>query len=156
VLLIQSEPERSEADMTTERQLYHFPSDLYYESQTYLWVRIEGEIATIGLTALALETFGDIAYISTIKAGTPIERGQMIGSVEAAKMVGDLVAPISGEIMAFNEEVQRNPGLINADPYGAGWLVRVRPSAWDRDSEALLHGPTLEKWIKEQPGGLEQ
>ena len=142
--------------MTTERQQYHFPPELYYESQALLWVRVEGEIATIGLTELALETFGDIVYISTIKAGQPVERGQAIGSIEAAKMVDDLVAPISGEILAFNEEAQRNPALINTDPYGGGWLARVRPSAWDRDSAALLHGPALERWIKEQPGGLEQ
>ena len=142
--------------MTTERQQYHFPPELYYESQTRLWVRVEGEIATIGLTALALETFGDIAYISTIQAGKPVERGQAIGSIEAAKMVDDLVAPISGEIMAFNEEVLRNPGLINADPYGGGWLVRVRPSAWERESAALIHGPALEPWIEEQLGRLEQ
>jgi glycine cleavage system H protein len=141
--------------VTAERQQYHFPSELYYEGQTRLWVRVEREIATIGLSALALETFGDIVYLSTIKAGQPVGRGQVIGSIEAAKMVDDLVAPISGEIMAFNEEVQRNPGLINADPYGS-WLVRVKPSAWERESAALIHGPALEVWIKEQTGGLEQ
>jgi glycine cleavage system H protein len=141
--------------VTAERQQYHFPSELYYESQTRLWVRVEGEIATIGLTELALETFGDIAYISTIKADKPVERGQVIGSIEAAKMVDDLVAPMSGEILAFNEEVLRNPGFINADPYG-GWLVRVKPSAWDQESAALVHGPSLESWIKEQLGRLEQ
>jgi glycine cleavage system H protein len=142
--------------MTVERQQYHLPSELYYESQTRLWVRVDGEIATIGLSALALETFGDIAYISTIKAGKPVERGQVIGSIEAAKMVDDLVAPISGEIIAFNEEVQRHPGFINDDPYGGGWLVRVKPSAWDRESAALIHGPALEPWIKEQLERLEQ
>jgi glycine cleavage system H protein len=141
--------------MTAERQQYHFPSELYYESQARLWVCVEGEIATIGLTALALEAFGAIAYISTIKAGQPVECGQVIGSIEAAKMVDDLVAPISGEIIAFNEEVQRNPGFINADPYG-GWLVRIKPSEWDRESAALIHGPALEPWIKEQLGRLEQ
>jgi glycine cleavage system H protein len=141
--------------VTAERQQYHFPSELYYESRTLLWVRVEGEIATIGLTELALETFGDIVYISTIKAGKPVERGQAIGSIEAAKMVDDLVAPISGEITAFNEEVQRNPGLINADPYGS-WLVSVKPSAWNQESAALIHGPALEPWIKKQLGGLEQ
>ena len=142
--------------MTAERQQYHFPSELYYESQAYLWVRVEGEIATIGLTALALETFGDIVYISPIEAGKSVKRGQAIGSIEAAKMVDNLVAPISGEIIAFNEEVQHNPGLINADPYGGGWLVRVKPSAWDRDEASLIHGTALEGWIKEQLGGLEQ
>ncbi len=142
--------------MTTERQQYHFPSDLYYESQARLWVRVEGEIATIGLTELALETFGDIVYVSPIEAGKPVERGQVIASIEAAKMVDNLVAPLSGEILAFNEEVQRNPGFINADPYGGGWLVRVKPSAWDRDKASLIHGPALERWVQEQLGGLEQ
>jgi glycine cleavage system H protein len=141
--------------VTVEKQQYHFPSELYYESQARLWVLVEGEIATIGLTELALETFGDIVYISTSKAGKFVEHGQVIGSVEAAKMVDDLVAPISGEIVAFNEEVQRNPALINADPYG-GWLIKVKPSAWERDAGALLHGPALESWIKEHPGGFEQ
>lgn len=141
--------------MTTERQQYQFPPELYYESLGHLWVRVEADIATIGLTELALETFGDIVYISTIKAGKPVEHGEVIGSIEAAKMVDDLVAPISGEIIAFNEEVQRLPGLINTDPYG-GWLVRVKPSAWERESAALIHGPALESWIEEQPGGLEQ
>ncbi len=142
--------------MTAERQQYHLPSELYYESQTRLWVRVEGEIATIGLSALALEYFGDIAYLSTIKAGQPVERGQVIGSIEAAKMVDDLVAPVSGELLACNEEAQRHPEFVNDDPYGGGWLVRVRPSAWDRESAALIHGPALEPWIKEQLGRLEQ
>ncbi len=136
-------------------ETYHFPPELYYESQTHLWVGIEGEMATIGLTALALETFGDIVYISMIKAGEPTERGQVIGSIEAAKMVDNLVSPMSGEILASNEEVQRNPGLINADPY-RNWLVKVKPSAWDQDSATLLHGPALERWIEEQLGRLEQ
>lgn len=145
--------------MTVERQQYHLPPELYYEGQTRLWVRIEGEIATIGLSELALETFGDIAYISTIatmQAGQPVARGQVMGSIEAAKIVDDLLAPISGDITAFNEEVQRNPGIINADPYGEGWLVSVKPSAWERESAALIHGPALEPWVAEQLERLEQ
>lgn len=141
--------------MSAERQQYHFPSELYYENQTNLWVFVEEGVATVGLNALAHETFGDIVYISIMKTDKPVERGQVIGSIEAAKMVDNLVAPISGEIIAFNEEIQRNPGLINDDPYGKGWLVRIKPSAWDQDSAALIHGPELERWIKEQLGGLE-
>jgi glycine cleavage system H protein len=141
--------------VTAERQQYHFPPELYYESQARLWVRVEGGIATIGLTELALESFGDIVYLSTIKAGESVERGQAIGSIEAAKMVDSLISPMSGEVMAFNEEVQRNPGFINADPYGC-WLVRVKPSAWELDAASLIHGPALERWIEEQLGGLEQ
>jgi glycine cleavage system H protein len=142
--------------VTIERQQYHLPPELYYESQTRLWVRAEGEIAAIGMSALALETFGDIAYISMVRAGKLVERGQVIGSIEAAKMVDDLVAPLSGEVIACNEEVERHPGFINDDPYGGGWLVRVKPSAWERESAALIHGPALEPWIEEQLGRLEQ
>ena len=144
--------------MSVEKQQYHFPPELYYESQTHLWVQVEEEVATIGLSELALETFGDIVYISTIKAGETVERGQVIGAVEAAKMVDDLVIPISGEIVEFNEEVKRNPGLVNADPYGNGWLVRLKPSAWKQDAEALIDGPTMEHRLKEQeqPVGLGQ
>ena len=136
-------------------ETYQFPPELYYEDRAYLWVRVEGEIAAIGLTALALETLGDIVYLSMIKAGKPVERGQVLGSIEAAKMVDNLVSPISGEVIACNEEAQRNPGLINADPYGA-WLVKVRPSAWEQDAEALLHGSALERWLAEQPEEVEQ
>lgn len=142
--------------MTTERQQHHLPPELHYASQARLWVHLDWGIATIGLTSLALEIFGDIVYVSTIKTGQPIERGQAIGSIEAAKMVDDLVAPVSGEVLAFNEEAQRNPGVINTDPYGSGWLVKVSPSAWEQESAALLHGPALELWIEEHPGGLVQ
>jgi len=142
--------------VTVERKRYQLPPELYYERQTRLWVRVEGEIATIGLSELALESFGDIVYISTGEAGKTVERGQGIGSIEAAKMVDNLVAPISGQILAFNEEVQRNPGLINADPYGDGWLIKIRPSAWERDAADLVHGPALERWLEEQLERLEQ
>lgn len=142
--------------MAVERQLYHFPPELYYDSQTHLWVRVEGDIATIGLSALALETFGDIVYISIPQTGKTVERGQVIGSIEAAKMVDNLVIPMSGELVDFNEDVQRNPGIINADPYGDGWLVKLKPSAWEREAASLVHGPALERWIQEQPVGLGQ
>lgn len=138
-----------------QTETYHFPPELYYEGRTHLWVGMEGGIATIGLTALALETFGDIVYLSLMKAGEAIKRGQLIGSIEAAKMVDNLASPLSGEILASNEEVQRNPGLINADPY-SNWLVKVKPSAWDQESGELLHGPALERWLKEQAEGSER
>jgi glycine cleavage system H protein len=136
-------------------ETYQFPPELYYEDRAFLWVRNEGKIAAIGLTALALENLGDIVYLSLVKAGQPIGRGQPMGSIEAAKMVDSLLSPISGEVFACNEEVQLNPGLINADPYSA-WLLKVKPSAWEEDSEALLHGPALERWIAEQPEEVEQ
>ena|SRR5579875_2794800 len=142
--------------MAMETQQHRFPPELYYESRSRLWMRIEGEIATVGLSALALETFGDIVYVATSKTGALVERGQSIGSIEAAKMVDDLVAPVSGEIVAFNEEVRRNPALINADPYGTGWLLKIKLSAWEQDAAALLHGPTLERWLAEQWGEVKQ
>lgn len=136
-------------------ETYKFPPELYYENRAYLWVRVEGETAAIGLTELALENLGDIVYLSMSRVGQPVERGQPMGSIEAAKMVDSLVSPISGEIFASNEEVQRNPGLINADPY-SNWLVKVKHSAWEEESGELLHGPALKRLLDEQAERSEQ
>ena len=129
---------------------YNFPAELFYADKTHLWVRHEDGSAKIGLHALALETFGDIAYISTVAAGTIIEQGQVIGSIEAAKMVDELIAPISGVITARNEAAERNPDLINSDPYQTGWIIAIEPAAWESESTQLIHGNALDAWVNAQ------
>ena len=126
---------------------YSFPPDLHYDRSTHIWVRNEGERVTIGLDALGLESLGDIAYISLQAVGIPVRRGEAIGSLEAAKMVGDLAAPVSGIIAARNEAVLREPGLVNRDPYRAGWLVQITPSDWARDSAGLVYGAQVTAWV---------
>ena len=126
---------------------YSFPRDLYYDRATHLWVRDEGEVVTIGLDALGLESLGDLAYVSLHAAGLRVLRGEPMGALEAAKMVGDLIAPVSGTIAAHNEDVRRDPSGVNRDPYGAGWLVQLIPSDWEADSAELVHGSELTGWV---------
>ncbi|MEK7327091.1 MAG: glycine cleavage system protein H [Chloroflexota bacterium] len=129
---------------------YSFPPELYYDRSTHVWARHapSGATVTIGLDALGLESLGDMAYLSLQAVGFPAQRDESIGSLEAAKMVGDLIAPVSGVIAARNEAVLSDPGLINRDPYGAGWLLQITPSAWERDSAELVHGAELKPWVE--------
>jgi glycine cleavage system H protein len=127
---------------------YSFPPELYYDRSAHVWARADGDTVTIGLDALGLESLGDIAYLSLHPAGVPVRRGEAVGSVEAAKMVGDLLAPVSGVIVARNEAVLRDPGLVNRDPYGEGWIARIAPSEWARESAELVHGIDLKPWVE--------
>jgi glycine cleavage system H protein len=126
---------------------YFFPPELYYDRANHVWVRRDGETATIGLDALGLESLGDMAYLSLQAVGYPARRGESIGTLEAAKMVGDLIAPVGGVVTARNEDVLQDPGLINRDPYGAGWIVQLAPSDWASDSAELMHGAGLMAWV---------
>ena len=133
--------------MPTDRR-YSFPPTLYYDRSNHIWVRHENETATIGLDALGLESLGDMAYISLQATGFPARRGEPVGALEAAKMVGDLVAPVSGTVTARNEAALRDPGLVNRDPYGEGWLLQLAPSDWVRESAELVHGDGLAPWVE--------
>ena len=125
-----------------------FPHDLYYDRATHTWVRNVGTVVTIGLDALGLEALGDVAFLSLQAVGSAVKRAETIGSLEAAKMVGELIAPVSGTIAARNEAVLRDPGLVNREPYGAGWLVQIMPSGWELESAELVHGADLPGWIE--------
>ncbi len=131
---------------------YHFPPELYYDRTTHVWARYDGGVLTLGLDALGLESLGDMAYISLQAVGFPIKRGESIGSLEAAKMVGDLIAPVSGAIAARNEVVLSDPGLINRDPYGAGWIIQITPADWGSESATLVHGAELTAWVEAEIG----
>lgn len=127
---------------------YTFPPELYYDPATHVWARPSGETVTVGLDALGLESLGDMAYISLEAIGFEARRGAAMGSLEAAKMVGELVAPLSGTVAARNEAALADPGLVNRDPYGEGWLIAIRPSAWSSEVAALVHGDGLAKWAQ--------
>ncbi len=101
------------------------PTDLRYTND-HEWVRIEGEEATIGITAYAAGQLGDIVFVELPEPGGAIEQAATFGVVESVKAVSDLFAPISGEVIAANPELGANPELVNSDPYGAGWMLRVR------------------------------
>ncbi|MEO0239935.1 MAG: glycine cleavage system protein GcvH, partial [candidate division WOR-3 bacterium] len=90
------------------------------------WAKIEGDIATIGITDFAQSELSDIVYVELPAIGTLVEQMQPFGSVEAVKTVADLYAPLTGEVIEVNEELETNPGIINEDPYGLGWMIKIR------------------------------
>ena len=103
----------------------NIPSQLFY-TKDHEWVKIEGDIATVGITDFAQGELGDIVYIEIETIGETFSAEEVFGSVEAVKTVSDLMMPVSGEILSLNEALESTPELINTDPYEAGWLVKIK------------------------------
>ncbi len=103
----------------------NIPTNLKY-TKDHEWVSVEGEIATIGITDFAQSELGDIVYVEIETEGETIDAEEVFGSVEAVKTVSDLFMPVSGEIIEFNPELDANPELVNSDPYGKGWMIKVK------------------------------
>ena len=114
----------------------NFPENLLY-TKDHEWVRIEGEIAVVGITEFAQSELGDIVFVEIDTVGETIEAEQVFGSVEAVKTVSDLFMPLSGEIMEFNGLLETAPETVNSDPYGDGWMVKVKMSNADDISNLL-------------------
>ena len=105
----------------------NLPSELKY-TKDHEWIKIEGDIATIGITEFAQGELGDIVYVDIEKEGEEVEEGEVFGTVEAVKTVSDLFMPITGEIIEFNEDLESEPEKVNTDPYGDGWMIKVKIS----------------------------
>ena len=103
----------------------NIPSQLLY-TKDHEWVKIEGDIATVGITDFAQGELGDIVYVEIETIGETFSAEEVFGSVEAVKTVSDLMMPVSGEILSLNEALESTPELINTDPYEAGWLVKIK------------------------------
>ena len=101
-----------------------FPKKLKY-SKDHEWLRIEGNNAIIGITEFAQGELGDIVFVDIDSEGETLEKEEVFGSVEAVKTVSDLFMPIHGEVIAFNEKLEDQPELINTDPYGEGWIIKI-------------------------------
>ena len=101
------------------------PANLKY-TKDHEWVSIDDDIATVGITAFAQSELGDIVYVEVETEGETVEAEEVFGSVEAVKTVSDLFMPISGEIIEFNSELEANPEYVNSDPYGKGWMIKVK------------------------------
>ncbi|MBU6295639.1 MAG: glycine cleavage system protein GcvH [Planctomycetes bacterium] len=101
------------------------PSDLRY-AKTHEWVRVEGGECVVGLTRFAVDQLTDVTYIQLPKAGRKVAAGEGFGEIESVKAVSDIYAPVSGEVASVNEALNSDPGLVSRDPYGAGWLARIR------------------------------
>jgi len=101
------------------------PKDLKYTND-HEWVKIEGDVATVGITDFAQVELGDIVYVEVETVDETLEREEVFGTVEAVKTVSDLFSPLSGEIIEFNESLEDEPEKVNTDPYGEGWMVKIK------------------------------
>ncbi|HEX8270086.1 MAG TPA: glycine cleavage system protein GcvH [Flavobacterium sp.] len=114
----------------------NIPANLKY-TKDHEWASLEGDIATIGITDFAQKELGDIVYVEVETLDQTLEKDEVFGTVEAVKTVSDLFLPVAGEVVEFNEALERTPETVNSDPYGAGWMVKVRLSDV-ADFETLL------------------
>ncbi len=117
------------------------PDDLYYIVEKHVWARFDGDLVTVGMTDVAQNMAKTIIAVTPKAAGKPVKKGRNIATVESGKWVGPVPAPVGGEIAEVNESLAASPGLINSDPYGAGWVARLRPDDWETDAADLVFGP---------------
>ena len=114
----------------------NFPKELKY-SKDHAWLKLDGDVAILGITDHAQKELGDIVYVDVESEGESFDKDEVYGSVEAVKTVSDLFIPIAGEVLEFNEDVDDEPELINSDPYGKAWIVKVKVANPEELSELL-------------------
>jgi glycine cleavage system H protein len=105
----------------------NFPSDLKY-AKTHEWVKLDGDVATIGITDFAQSELSDIVYVEITALGKTIKRDEPLGTIEAVKAVSDLYSPVSGQVTAANDSLKDSPANVNKDPYGEGWMAKIKLS----------------------------
>ena len=122
-----------------------YPEDLRYTKE-HEWVRIAGDVGTIGITDHAQKELGDIVYVDLPKVGAHIEQGKSLGSVESVKAVSDIYCPVSGDVTEVNESLAQAPEKLNQDPHGSAWLVKLRLSAPD-EAKGLLSAADYQAYV---------
>ncbi len=125
-----------------------YPDDVRYTPE-HEWARLEGGLVTVGITSYATEQLGDVVFVELPAPGKPLEEMKAFGVVEAVKTVSDLFAPLAGEVVEVNGDLTDNPALVNQDPYGNGWMIKLRPRN-AKDLEKLLSRADYERLIEEQ------
>ncbi len=130
---------------------YQFPENLFFDKKHHVWCLPESDLLIrIGIDPLGLATLGDLAYLSLNPNGSQVSQGQSMGMLEAAKMTGELIAPVGGKIVERNQDVLSDPFQVNSDPYGAGWLAVLESENWNEDSKQLVTGKEVGVWSKEE------
>lgn len=125
----------------------NFPEELKYTKE-HEWVRIEGDVAYIGITDYAQKQLGDIVFVDIPTVGETLEADEVFGTIEVVKTVSDLFLPVAGEILEQNAELENNPELVNDDPYGKGWIIKLKP-ADTGDVNNLLDAGAYKELINE-------
>ena len=125
-----------------------YPADLKY-SKDHEWVRINGETADIGITDYAQQQLGDVVYVDLPDVGRRLNAGESFGSIESVKAVSELFSPISGEVVEVNKAAVGEPGIVNDDPFGDGWLIKLKLST-DEEVAKLLSAEQYDEYVKQE------
>jgi glycine cleavage system H protein len=136
-------------DVIMEIQGYSVPEDLYYDKDHY-WVRIEGDILVMGMDDFAQQLAGDIVYVQLPFDGKKLKKGKKFAKVESGKWLGKVLAPVNGELVGCNEDLETNAALINEDCYGKGWMFKIKPQNPAEINDLLHDTEVLEKWLLEE------
>jgi len=123
-----------------------FPADVRYTDQ-HEWARLDGDQVTVGITSYATDQLGDVVFVELPTVGRKVEAGKPFGVVEAVKTVSDLYAPVAGEVVEVNAALADNPALVNQEPFGGGWMIRIRPRS-AADFERLLTNAAYAKLVE--------
>lgn len=131
---------------------YRFPADRCYDAEHHMWVQHETATGRVrvGMDVLGLESLGDLVVVALHPVGTRVRRGQALGTLEAAKMTGEIIAPVSGTVVEHNTAVLRDPSGVNRSPYDDGWLLRLEPHGWPAEGEQLIGAERLEAWVRRE------
>ena len=128
---------------------YNMPDDLYYHQEDS-WARVDGDKVTIGMTDFFQKEAGDVVFVDLPDEEDEVEQGEVCGKIQSRKWIGKLVAPVSGEIVEINEDLEDDTSLINSDPYGEGWILVIEASDLDADLGNLIHGDAVADFIDRQ------
>jgi glycine cleavage system H protein len=126
------------------------PQDSRY-SKSHEYVHIEGDTGTIGITDYAQKELGDVVFVELPQVGAQLEQGDELGSIESVKAVSELFAPVSGEVVEVNEALTLKPELVNTDPYGDGWMVKVKVST-PEEADELMDAEEYEEYVEKEAG----
>ena len=125
----------------------NFPNDVKYTKE-HEWIRLEGDVAYVGITDYAQEQLGDIVFVDIQTVGETLAADEVFGTIEVVKTISDLFLPVAGEVLEQNETLEEQPELVNKDPYGEGWLIKMNPAA-DADFDSLLDAEAYKALIND-------
>jgi len=128
---------------------YNMPDDLYYHAE-HSWARVDENRVTVGMTDFFQKEAGDIVFIDLPDEEEEVSQGEVCGKIQSRKWIGKLVAPVSGEIVQINEDLEEETGLINTDPYGKGWILVIETSDLKSELENLIHGDAVVDFIEKE------
>lgn len=125
----------------------NFPNDVKYTKE-HEWIRLEGDVAYVGITDYAQEQLGDIVFVDIQTLGETLAADEVFGTIEVVKTISDLFLPVAGEVLEQNETLEEQPELVNKDPHGEGWLIKIKPAA-DADFDSLLDAEAYKALIND-------